>query len=413
MDEILHIAQRARAVSHSLANLSTAEKNQALLTMAAMLVEQQENILAANAQDMQLAQGLSHSMLDRLRLTPERVQAMQQSILTIGQLPDPVGTVLEVIERPNGLRIERISIPIGVLVVIYESRPNVTADAAALSLKSGNALILRGGKESFYSTQAIVQALQAGLLRSQLPVDAIQMLATTDRSAVDLLLQMDQYIDVIIPRGGKQLIESIASKTRIPLFKHAAGVCHTYLHSDADLDMSINVVLNAKMRRPGICGATETLLIDQAIAKPFLPAIVQALTKVGCEVRGCPRSIILHSSVKTASEEDYGTEYLDAIIATKIVDDLDAAIAHILQYGTQHTEAIITANQTAAAKFIREVDSAIVMHNTSTQFADGGEFGMGAEIGIATGKLHARGPVGVKQLTTFKYIVRGNGQTRP
>jgi glutamate-5-semialdehyde dehydrogenase len=310
------------------------------------------------------------------------------------------------------LEIIRISVPIGVIGVIYESRPNVAADAAGLCLQAGNAVILRGGSESFHSGTAILTALQAGLEKTKLPLTAIQMVPTTDRAAVSEMLKMDKYIDVIIPRGGSQLIEHVAQESRIPLFKHLAGLCHTYIHQAAELAMARKIVLNAKMRRTGICGATEVLLIDQAIAASHLPSIINDLIAAGCEIRGDHAVEKLDPRVKHASDKDYDTEFLDAVISVKIVTNLSAAIAHIALHGTQHTDAIITEDKMAAETFLKEVDSAIVMHNTSTQFADGGEFGMGAEIGIATGKLHARGPVGAEQLTTFKYLVRGDGQIR-
>ena len=338
---------------------------------------------------------------------------MAKGLEIIENLPDPLGRELAKIERPNGLEISRISVPLGVIGVIYESRPNVTADAAALCLKSGNAVILRGGSESFHSSTAIVSALHAGLMQAKLPLTAIQLIPTTDRAAVSEMLKLDRYIDVLIPRGGQQLIERIAAESRIPLFKHLAGLCHTYIHSAADKDMAKKIILNAKMRRTGVCGATEVLLIDQSIMTSHLPPILDALIQAGCEVRGEESLIQIDSRVKLSSKEDYDTEFLDAILAVKIVDGLSTAIEHIAKHSTQHTDAIITEDYAAAQQFLTHVDSAIVIHNASTQFADGGEFGMGAEIGIATGKLHARGPVGAEQLTTFKYVVQGNGQTRP
>ena len=337
---------------------------------------------------------------------------MSISLETVAQLPDPVGTVLATIERPNGLHIRRVRVPIGVIGVIYESRPNVTADAAGLCLKSSNAVILRGGSDSFHSAAAILAALHQGLAAGQLPLTTVQMVPSRDRAAVKAMLAMDQYIDVIIPRGGPQLIASIVADSRIPLFKHLAGICHTYVHQDADLAMARKIVFNAKLRRTGICGATEVLLIDEAIAASHLPPILQDLLAAGCEIRGDQQVMHLEPRVKAVAADDYDTEFLAPILAVKIVKDLPAAILHIAQHGTQHTDAIITANEKAAQQFLQEVDSAIVIHNASTQFADGGEFGMGAEIGIATGKLHARGPVGVEQLTTFKYQVQGNGQVR-
>lgn len=412
---ILTMGQAARQVAAQLALTSTANKNQALYAIAQAIRQQTAAILTANQKDMNNAKtkGIAAAFLDRLELNNPRIEAMAQGLETIALLKDPVGIVLATIKRPNGLEITRISVPIGVIGVIYESRPNVTADAAGLCLKSGNAVILRGGSESFYSSTAIMQAIQQGLHEADLPTTAVQMIPTPDRSAVQTMLSMNQYIDVIIPRGGPQLIESIAAQSRIPLFKHLAGICHTYLHHAANLEMARKVVLNAKLRRPGICGATEVLLVDQAIVDSHLPIILEELIANGCEIRGDEQVVLMNEKVKPAVEADYDTEFLDPILAVKIVPNLPAAIAHIAQHGTQHTDAIITDDLKAAEAFLKQVDSAIVMHNTSTQFADGGEFGMGAEIGIATGKLHARGPVGVEQLTTFKYQVRGKGQVRP
>jgi glutamate-5-semialdehyde dehydrogenase len=332
----------------------------------------------------------------------------------IAALADPVGTVLAEWTRPSGLAFERVRVPLGVIGIIYESRPNVTADAGALALKAGNAAILRGGSESHHSSQAIHACLVEGLKAAKLPEASIQLVPTTDREAVGLMLSgLDGAIDVIVPRGGKNLVERVQKETRVPVFAHLEGVCHTYVDRDADLAMAVSVVINAKLRRPGICGATETLLVDGAAPSGFLPALTKALLDAGCEVRGDAGAQNVDARVKLVTEADWETEYLDAIIAVKTVDGVDAAIAHINRYGTQHTDAIITGNAKTAEHFLRSVDSAIVLHNASTQFADGGEFGFGAEIGIATGKLHARGPVGVEQLTTFKYLVRGTGQVRP
>jgi glutamate-5-semialdehyde dehydrogenase len=404
----------AKNAARILALATATEKNTAMHAMAQALREHAANIQEANQLDMQAAKAknISAAFLDRLELNAKRIEAMAQGLESIAALNDPVGTVLAVNQRPNQLQISRVSVPLGVIGVIYESRPNVTADAAGLCLKSGNAVILRGGSESFHSSQGIVKALHAGLAQTHLPLTAIQMLATTDRAAVTEMLKMDNYIDVIIPRGGKQLIEMISAESRIPLFKHLAGLCHTYIHSSANKEMAIEVVLNAKMRRTGICGATEVLLIDEAIVTTHLPDILNALLNAGCEVRAEAQICQLDTRVKLAAAEDFTTEFLDAIIAVKVVTDINAAITHIAEHGTQHTEAIIADDEQTAELFLQAVDSAIVMHNTSTQFADGGEFGMGAEIGIATGKLHARGPVGVEQLTTFKYQVRGAGQVR-
>lgn len=411
---MLSIGKSARKAARALALISSKEKNNALQLMATAIRQNKSAIQNANQKDIDLAtqKKLPVAFLDRLALNAERIEAMAKGLETIAELPDPIGTILAEIKRPNQLEIFRVRVPIGVIGVIYESRPNVTADAAGLCLKSGNAIILRGGSESFHSSSAIMFALHAGLNKAGLPQNAVQMLPTADRAAVDEMLQMDKYIDVIIPRGGLKLVEYISAKSRIPLFRHLAGLCHTYVHHAADKEMARKIVLNAKMRRTGICGATEVLLVDKAIMASHLPAILDDLIRAGCEIRGDEHVTKLDSRAKLSSDQDYDTEFLDAIIAVKIVNDLPNAIEHIAQHGTQHTDAIITADQTAAEKFLKEVDSAIVMHNTSTQFADGGEFGMGAEIGIATGKLHARGPVGVEQLTTFKYLVRGNGQVR-
>lgn len=411
---MLMIGKSARTAAKTLALASTETKNKALRAIAAAIRQDQNIIQDANAKDMEQAKAKQSPgpLLDRLALNPQRIEAMAAGLETIAGLPDPVGTILLDTKRPNGLEIIRVRVPIGVIGVIYESRPNVTADAAGLCLKSGNAVILRGGSESFHSSSAIAAAIHKGLQDANLPLTVVQMIPTADRAAVSEMLKMDQFIDVIIPRGGQQLIERIAAESRIPLFKHLAGLCHTYIHQDANKDMARKVVLNAKMRRTGICGATEVLLIDQAIVASHLPAIIDDLIQAGCEIRGDDEVVKINPRVKPAQQQDYDTEFLDAIIAIKVVSDLSAAIKHIEQHGTHHTDAIITENQAAADQFLKEVDSAIVMHNASTQFADGGEFGMGAEIGIATGKLHARGPVGVEQLTTFKYQVRGNGQTR-
>lgn len=409
------IGKAAVKAAHSLALMPSALKNQALLAMAKALRQQQASILLANQQDIAAAEknAISPALLDRLKLNTQRIEAMATGLEIVAELPDPVGTILASIKRPNGLVINRVSVPIGVIGVIYESRPNVTADAAGLCLKAGNAVILRGGSESFNSNKAIVQALHDGLKQVNLPDSFIQMLPATDRGLVAEMLTMDQYIDVIIPRGGPQLIERIAAESRIPLFKHLAGLCHTYIHRAADAEMARKIVMNAKMRRTGICGATETLLIDEEIVSSHLPAIIENLIREGCEIRGDEFVAKLDSRVKPVTDGDYDTEYLDAIIAIKTVKNIQEAIAHIAEHGTQHTDAIITEDLAAAEQFLNEVDSAIVIHNASTQFADGGEFGMGAEIGIATGKLHARGPVGVEQLNTFKYQVHGSGQIRP
>ncbi|OAI49171.1 gamma-glutamyl-phosphate reductase [Gammaproteobacteria bacterium SCGC AG-212-F23] len=408
------IGQSARDAARILALASNESRNHALKTIANTLQKHQSIILEANQKDIAQAKqkNISAAFLDRLTLTLERINAMAAGLIAIAALPDPLGKKLAVIQRPNQLEITRISVPIGVIAVIYESRPNVTADAAGLCLKSGNAIILRGGSESFFSSLAIMTAIQEGLLEANLPATAVQMIPTSDREAVTALLKMDKWIDVIIPRGGQKLIDYVTAETHIPVFKHLAGICHTYIHQEADIAMAEKILLNAKMRRTGICGATEVALIDEKIAEKCIPLLVNTLTKAHCEIRGDETAIKIDARIKPANATDFDTEFLEAIIAIKIVKNINEAIQHIAKHGTQHTDAIITEDKEAAEQFLREVDSAIVMHNTSTQFADGGEFGMGAEIGIATGKLHARGPVGVEQLTIFKYLVRGHGQIR-
>ncbi|HEY3640098.1 MAG TPA: glutamate-5-semialdehyde dehydrogenase, partial [Xanthobacteraceae bacterium] len=373
-------------------------------------------ILAANAEDVAEARaaGQGAAFLDRLALDPKRVAAMADGIDTVRGLPDPVGTVLAAWTRPNGMRIERVRVPIGVVGIIYESRPNVTADAGVLCLKAGNAAILRGGSESHRSNRAIHAALSQGLRQADLPEAAIALVPTRERAAVGLMLSgLDGSIDVIVPRGGKGLVGRVQAEARVPVFAHLEGVCHVYVDKAASLDMAKSIVLNAKMRRTGVCGAAETLLVDRACAPTHLKALIDLLLEAGCEVRGDQAVQAVDARVKPAREEDWATEYLDAIIAARVVEGVDGAIAHVERYGSHHTDAIVTGDTTAAEKFLREVDSAIVLHNASTQFADGGEFGFGAEIGIATGRFHARGPVGVEQLTTFKYRVRGCGQIRP
>ena len=353
-------------------------------------------------------------MLDRLALNPERLESMAAGLETVIELPDPVGRVLDEWERPNGLQIQRIAVPLGVIGIIYESRPNVTADAAGLCTKSGNACILRGGSESFHSSQAIFQCLADGLEAARIHPGAIQMVPTTDRAAVGYLLSsMASTIDVVVPRGGKNLIERVQNEARVPVIGHLEGICHVYLHESADTEMAREIVLNAKMRRTGICGAAETVLVDRKAAAALIPGVVNALIDAGCEVRGDERVQELASEAKPASEQDWHTEYLDAVISIRVVDDVTQAIDHIRTYGSAHTESIVAEDGEAARKFLTEVDSAIVLHNASTQFADGGEFGMGAEIGIATGRIHARGPVGAEQLTSYKYVVHGQGQVRP
>lgn len=409
------IGRRARAAARTLAQSTTGDKNAALRAGAAALRAHSADILAANARDMSAAEArdIAPALLDRLRLDDARIEAMATGLEQIAELPDPVGEVLAAWERPNGLKISRVRVPLGVIGIIYESRPNVTADAGALCLKSGNAAILRGGSESFHSSGAIRDCLQQGLAAAGLPEAAIQLVPTTDRAAVGAMLTMTDYIDIIVPRGGRSLIERVQAESRIPVIAHLEGLCHTYIDRDSDADMAREIVFNAKMRRTGICGATETLLIDEAVAAERLPAIIDMLDAAGCELRGDAATRALDPRVRPATEEDWRTEYLDAILSIRQVDGLDGALAHIDAYGSHHTDSIVTNDAAKAEKFLNAVDSAIVVHNASTQFADGGEFGMGAEIGISTGRLHARGPVGVEQLTTFKYVVRGAGQVRP
>ncbi len=410
------IGREAKRAARVLALAPTAQKDAALAAMAAAIRSGRDQILAANAEDMAEARasGATASFLDRLALDEKRVAAMAEGIEVVRGLSDPVGTVTESWRRPNGMTIERVRVPLGVVGIIYESRPNVTADAGTLCLKAGNAAILRGGSESHRSNRAIHAALIEGLRQAGLPAAAIGLVPTRERAAVGLMLGgLEGAIDVIVPRGGKGLVARVQAEARVPVFAHLEGVCHVYVDRSAALDMAKTIVLNAKMRRTGVCGAAETLLIDRACAPTHLKPLVGTLIEAGCEVRGDEAVAAADARVKPATEEDWSTEYLDAIIAAGLVDGVDGAIAHIERYGSHHTDAIITADAAAAEKFLKEVDSAIVLHNASTQFADGGEFGFGAEIGIATGRFHARGPVGVEQLTSFKYRVRGSGQIRP
>jgi glutamate-5-semialdehyde dehydrogenase len=413
--EMRALGERARAAAHVLVTTPRTVKDQALRAGARTLRAQQSEILAANARDMAPAQerGLRASLLDRLALDAVRIEAMAAGLETIAGLDDPVGAELARWRRPNGLDIARVRVPLGVIGVIYESRPNVTADAGALCLKAGNAAILRGGTESFFSSRAILACLQDGLRQAGLPEAALQCVPTTDRAAVGIMLTMTDFIDVIVPRGGPSLIERVQQESRIPVFAHRDGICHVYLHAAADPDMARAIVLNAKMRRTSVCGAAETLLVDRAAAPRLLPGVLADLIEAGCEIRGDAEVQAMDARVRPASEADWSTEYLDAVLSVGVVDGLDAAIAHVNRYGSHHTDSIVTADAAAAETFLAEVDSAIVLHNASTQFADGGEFGMGAEVGISTGRLHARGPVGVEQLTSFKYVVRGSGQIRP
>ena len=409
------IGAAAKAAARELANASPEAKNAALHGAAAAIRARKDEILAANAHDVARAEanGVKGSFLDRLVLNDERVEAMARGLEEVAALPDPIGTVLAEWERPNGLKISRVRVPLGVIGVIYESRPNVTADAGGLCVKAGNAAILRGGSESFESSTTILSCLQDGLTEAGLPAAAVQAPPTTDRKAVGALLRMTEYVDVIVPRGGKSLIERVQNESRIPVFAHLEGLCHTYVHAAADPKMARDIVLNAKMRRTGICGATETVLIDRAVASDMLPGIVDDLTGAGCEVRGDAEAQAIDSRIVPASDADWETEYLDAIVAVRVVDDVDQAVDHVNVHGSNHTDAIVTGDDGVAERFLARVDSGIVLHNASTQFADGGEFGMGAEIGISTGKMHARGPVGAEQLTSYKYVVRGTGQTRP
>jgi glutamate-5-semialdehyde dehydrogenase len=413
MDEI---GRNARVAASALALCPASQRNQALQGAADSIRSRGNRILAANKVDMDAAarRGLGSAMLDRLALDPERLEATAAGLEAVIALPDPVGRILAEWDRPNGLHIQRISVPLGVIGIIYESRPNVTADAAGLCIKSGNAAILRGGSESFHSSQAIFESLADGLRAAGIHPAAVQMVPTTDRAAVGYLLSsMGDTIDVVVPRGGKSLIARVQQEARVPVIGHLEGICHVYLHTSADVEMAREIVLNAKMRRTGICGAAETVLVDRQAAATLIPAVVDTLTDAGCEVRGDETVQELASGAKPADEQDWSTEYLDAVISIRVVDDLAQAVEHIRKYGSGHTESIVAEDDHAAARFLNDVDSAIVLHNASTQFADGGEFGMGAEIGIATGRIHARGPVGAEQLTSYKYVVRGNGQVRP
>jgi len=410
------IGVNARRASAAL-NLSDGKtRNAALLAAAAAIRSRVGEILAANAIDMAAGteRGLSGAMLDRLLLEADRIEAMAAGLETVAAMHDPIGRILDEWQRPNGLLIKRVSVPLGVIGIIYESRPNVTADAAALCLKSGNAAILRGGSESFNSSQAIYQCLREGMTVAGIDPDAVQMVPTTDRAAVGYMLSsMAEWIDVVVPRGGKSLIKRVQDEARVPVIGHLEGICHVYLHHAAETAMARDIVLNAKMRRTGICGSAETVLVDRAALERLLPAVAGALSDAGCEIRGDADVCALLPSAIAATEEDWSTEYLDAIISIRVVDGIAQAIEHIAHYGSGHTECIVTADDAAARQFFRDVDSAILLQNASTQFADGGEFGMGAEIGIATGRVHARGPVGADQLTSYKYVVRGSGQVRP
>jgi len=410
------IGVAARSAARALAQMSAAAKAAALAAAAGEVRAQTAAILSANERDLEAARssGVSAAFLDRLLLDPRRIEAIAKGLEDVAALPDPVGAVVASWRRPNGLVIERVRVPLGVVGIIYESRPNVTADAGGLCLKSGNAAILRGGSDSHHSSRAIQVCLARGLRQAGLPESAIELVPTTDRDAVGLMLKgLDGNIDVIVPRGGKSLVARVQEEARVPVFAHLEGICHTYVDRSADLAMAKAIVLNAKLRRTGVCGATETLLVDQAAPADHLAALIGALADAGCEVRGDAAARAADRRVTAASQQDWSTEYLDSIISVRVVDGVDGAIDHIERYGSQHTDCIVANDLAAAERFLGGLDSAIVLHNASTQFADGGEFGMGAEIGIATGRMHARGPVGVEQLTTFKYVVRGAGQIRP
>lgn len=413
---MVSIGKSARKAAAELAAVDEATRNQALQAAANAIRAQASTIIEANKIDMESAakRDLSAAMLDRLGLDEERIEGMAIGIESIIELPDPVGRVMAEWQRPNGLRIQRVSVPLGVIGIIYESRPNVTSDAAGLCLKSGNAVILRGGSESFNSSSAIFSCMQTGLRAAGIDLSAVQMIPTTDRAAVGYLLSsMSEFLDVVVPRGGKSLIKRVQQEARVPVIGHLEGLCHVYLHKSADVEMATAIALNAKMRRTGICGAAETLLVDREAAEKLLPSVCGALMDSGCEIRGDETVLSLIKGSIPASDDDWTEEYLDAIISVRVVDNIDAALTHIRQFGSGHTESIVASDQDAAERFLRELDSAILLHNASTQYADGGEFGMGAEIGIATGRVHARGPVGAEQLTSYKYVVRGDGQVRP
>jgi glutamate-5-semialdehyde dehydrogenase len=410
------IGRRAKMAARVLAQAGPEQKNRALAAIAKAIRADATTIIGANAEDLAEARanGTNAAFLDRLALDPKRVEGIAEAIDIIRGIPDPVSTVTERWTRPNGMTIERVRVPLGVVGVIFESRPNVAADAGALCLKAGNAVILRGGSDSFRSCRAIHASITKGLREAGLPEDAIILVPTRDRAAVGMMLAgLDNTIDVIVPRGGKSLVARVQTEARVPVFAHLEGLCHVYIDGAADLEMAKSIVINAKMRRTGVCGAAETLLVDRSAAKTHLKPLIDALIDAGCEVRGDSAVQATDARVKAATEEDWSTEYLDAIIAAKVVDGIDDAIAHIGRYGSSHTDSIVTDDAATARRFLDEVDSAIVLHNASTQFADGGEFGFGGEIGIATGKFHARGPVGAEQLTSFKYRVLGSGQTRP
>lgn len=406
--------RKAKAVARVLATATESQKNKALLSMAKALREKQEFIIQANKEDLTAGEqkGLSKALLDRLMLNAKRIDEMAQGLESIAALPDPVGEVISMWTRPNGLQIGKMRVPLGVVGIIYESRPNVTVDAAGLCLKTGNAVLLRGGSEAFRSNKAIAGILSEAIEAAGLPRDAVQLVETTDREAVDVMLKMNQYLDVLIPRGGAGLIQNVVQNATVPVIETGVGNCHVYVDQDADLEMAKNIVVNAKTQRPGVCNAMETLLVHQDIAAEFLPAVAEELSNRGVELRGCPRTKALLPDVLDASEEDWNTEYLDLILAIKIVDSMEEAMEHIAQYGTKHSEAIVTRDYARARKFLQQVDAAAVYVNASTRFTDGYQFGFGAEIGISTQKLHARGPMGLPALTSTKFFIRGNGQIR-
>ena len=414
LDEIVRIVRAAKTSSVRIANASTEQKNKALQAMSQAIKDAGDEILSANAKDVRAAQayGLSSALLDRLELTDKRIDGMIESIEAVIKLTDPVGEVMRTINRPNGLEIKKVRVPLGVIGIIYESRPNVTTECSSLCLKSGNVVVLRGGSESFHSNQAIGKALQKALSVAGLPPAIISIVATTDRAGVDKLLSLDKYIDVIIPRGGEALIRKIVETSRIPVIKHAKGVCHTYIDDEADLKMAETIAINAKCQRPSTCNAMETLLVHEKIAKGFLTGLIARFKEKGVEIRGCDKTRELASGIRAATDEDWSAEYLDLVLAVKVVGSLDEAIAHIARYSSSHSEAIITKDQDHANKFLKEVDSSAVFVNASTRFSDGFEFGLGAEIGISTDRLHARGPMGLEELTTYKYVIRGSGQVR-
>ena len=415
LDPQIHIHElgsRAREAARQLLSASTEAKNTALREAAKSLRDRMPALLEANAADVASVEGKKpDSFVDRLKLTEERIEGIATALEQIAELPDPVGRQLAQFDRPNGLKIERVAVPIGVIGMIYESRPNVGADASALCLKSGNAVILRGGSESRNSTREIVAAMRAGLKAAGLPEDAVQTVQTTDREAVAALLKADQFVDLVIPRGGRGLVELVRDQASVPTLLHLDGNCHSYVHAAADVDKAVAIIRNAKLRRTGVCGATESIVIDRVIAEQVVPKLAEAMG-ADCELRGDAEAVALDSRIKPATDADWDTEYLDPIASVKIVDGLDEGIAWVDAHSSHHTDAILTEDEVAARRFMTAIDSAVVMHNASTQFSDGGEFGMGAEIGIATGKMHARGPVGLEQLTSFKYLVHGNGQTR-